>query len=583
MSRIPESIINDVRSKADIVDTVSRYLTLTKKGKNYWGVCPFHDDHDPSMSVSPDRQIYKCFVCGAGGNVFSFIQNIESISFMEAVAKTAESYNVDLSSYQVETKKVEDPRKTSLYKVLEESAAFMAYQLFTKDGELALEKLEQRGYSHELIRKFGIGVALGNNSLFNFLTAKGYDSQTILEADLIRISEDGQIRDVFYNRIVFPIHNIYGNVIGFSARALSDSNSVKYINTGETPVYVKGNTLYNYHLAKETARKNGSLIITEGVTDAIAFTKIGANNVVSLLGVAGTPEQIRLIKQASLNVILAFDGDKAGFEATYTIGSKLIKAGCNVSVWYNDSGMDPDEAVRKQGEKSVIDGIENKLSWYDFSLAYATLKYGLDNFDKRKRVAEFVLDQLKGTDSLTLNYYLKILETKTGFDVNTLTNLVLNNKSKNDLPVKSFTPRNIDKKIIEVSIPERAILLQMLNSKEAAYHFRDKLGFLITDLANELALVVLDCYRTQDFVHIADILSRDISDTVRRLAVDIESSEIDGSFNLASLNENIAIIKREVTRLGVKHLTQEGMELQHFDEQVELLKKVIEQQRNRNK
>lgn len=582
MSRIPESLINEVRAKADIVDTISRYLTLTRKGKNYWGVCPFHDDHDPSMSVSTDRQIYKCFVCGAGGNVFSFVQNIENVSFVDAIVKTAESVNIDLSSYQEQSQRPVDKGRQEILKSLQEAQQFMAYQLFTKDGSEALSKLEARGYSEDLIRSFGIGVALGNNQIYSFLKAKGFEDKTLLAADLIRYRDDGSVADVFYNRIVFPIANAYGEVIGFSARALDKNSNVKYINTGETDVYVKGNTVYNYHNAKDASKKAGSVIITEGVTDAIAFTKAGKPNVVSLLGVAGTQEQIRLIKQCSPEVILAFDGDRAGQEATYAIGQKLVNARCNVYVWYNNSGLDPDDAVRKNGVESVVSGLEQRLNWLDFVLSYALNKYGLDNFDKRKRVVEFVIEHLKTADELTQNYYLKLLEQKTGFDMNALTSKVASAVTVDQKP-KVFVPRTVNKTIRDVSIPERTILKQMIGSKEAAYRFRDRLGYLVSNVANDYALIILDCYRNQESIEIADVLSRNLHDDVRNLVLEIESSDIVGTYSQVALDENINLVQRELARLGMDSLTQEGRQSVDFEKQLEIFKKAIEHQRNRNK
>ena len=583
MASIPESLINEVRAKTDIVDTISRYMTLTKKGKNYLGVCPFHDDHDPSMSVSIDRQIYKCFVCGAGGNVFSFVQNIENISFIEAVLKVAEGSNVDMSHYQTLGVKPIDPRHALIYKALAEAQQFMAFQLFTQDGQEALAKLEKRGYSHELIQKFGIGVAFGNNQILNFLKAKGFSEDILVEADLIRIRDDGSFSDVFYNRIVFPIFNAATQVIGFSARALSDSNNVKYINTGETPVYVKGNAVYNIQNAKDVARKENLIIITEGVTDAIAFSKVGYDNVVSLLGVAGTPEQIRMIRQSSAIVMLAFDGDHAGLKATYAIGLKLVKARCSVYVWYNDSGLDPDDYVREKGKKGVEEGINHRLNWLDFVLNYAYAQYGLDNFDKRKRVVEFVLDHLQDHDALTQNHYLKVLENKTGFDMNALSHQMAIKTAHYDQKPKIHTAQAPRIHPVSVSIPERAVLKQMLGSKEAAYHFRDHLGFLPSSKANDLALVILDCYRQHDVLEFADVLSRDIHEDLKQLALDIDTGDVIGEFDLQSLDENIQLIQRELSRIGISHLSQEGRQSYQLEEQVKLLNKAIQQQRNRNK
>ncbi|QIK70163.1 DNA primase [Erysipelothrix sp. HDW6C] len=579
MRRMPEALINDVRAKSDIVDTISNYMTLTKKGKNYWGVCPFHNDHDPSMSVSPDRQIYKCFVCGAGGNVFSFVENFEKVSFIEAVIKTASRVNIDLSEYESTTTAPVNEEKKRLLEALDETQKFTEFQLFTKDGQEAMVKLEERGYNQELIRKFGIGVAFGNNQITNFLIAKGFSEEELIRADLSRMSDDG-LRDVFYNRIMFPIFDPYGHPIGFSARALSDSNSVKYINTSETETYVKGNTVYNFHNAKDASRKEGYVLVTEGVTDAIAFTKVGINNVVSMLGVACTPQQIRLLKQCSSNIVLAFDGDRAGLEATFNIGKKLRQEQCTVSIWYNDSGLDPDDAVRKLGEDVVKKGIEDRTNWLDFVMSYAIGNYGLESFDKRKRVVEFMIDYLRTEDELTQSYYLKKLAEKTNFDVGVLSQQ-LQNKVTTEIP-----RANPGKLVIETSnhfdviLPERAILKQMLGSKEAAHIYRDQLGFLVSDLATDFAMVILDRYRVQETIQIADILSLDIHDKMRQFALEIDSSEIMGEFDRMSLQQNIDLVRRELLRLGIGSLKDEGRRKMEIDEQSRLLEEAIKQIRS---
>ncbi|QIK57647.1 DNA primase [Erysipelothrix sp. HDW6A] len=578
MRRMPEDVINDVRSKVDIVDTISQYMTLTRKGKNYLGICPFHDDHDPSMSVSPDRQIYKCFVCGAGGNVFSFIQNFEKIGFIDAVIKAASTVNIDLSEYESTQTRPVDTHTQRLLEAMAEAEQFTSYQLFSRDGKEALDKLEGRGYSQDLIRQFRLGVAGGNNQLANYLLAKGFTQEELIEADLVRMSDDG-IRDVFYNRIMFPIMNPFGKVIAFSARALSDSNSVKYINTSETPIYTKGRTLYNFHIAKDQARSMEFVVVCEGVTDVIAMTKAGMPNTVATLGVACTDEQIRLLKQCSSNVVLAYDGDRAGIEATYAIGKRLKESQCNVSVWYNDSGLDPDDAVRKLGGDTVKQGIEDRIHWLDFIISYAVGNYGTESFEKNKRVAEFVIDHLKTEDELTQSYYLKRVADVTKLDMAVLNTVLSKQTERRQMPVSTKTIVEIPKRH-DVSIPEQAILKQMLNSKEAAYVFRDQLGFLISDLATNLALVILDVYRTENSIQFADILSLDIHDSMRQLVIEIDLSDIAGEYDKDSLSENIEIVRRELVRMGILSLKNEGSHQQQLDEKIRLLNEAIQQKRN---
>ncbi|CAM3527141.1 DNA primase [Erysipelothrix anatis] len=578
MRRMPEELINDIRSKSDIVDTISQYMTLTKKGKNYWGVCPFHDDHDPSMSVSPDRQIYKCFVCGAAGNVFSFIENFEHITFIESVTRAASRLNIDVSEYQTVNVVPKDPEKEKIYEALKEAQQFTALQLSTKDGKEAHEKLQQRGYTQATIDRFGIGVALGNNQIYNYLSAKGFDDELLIKADLIRMTDDG-FRDVFYNRIMFPLHDPYGKAIGFSARALHDSNSVKYINTSETEVYTKGNMVYNFHNAKEYARKEGYLIITEGVTDAISFSTIGVENVVSLLGVACTPQQIRILKQATNDIVLAFDGDRAGLEATFAIGQKLRDAQCTVSIWYNDTGMDPDDAIRNLGPEKVKSGLVDRIGWLDFLISYAIGNYGLESFENRKRIVEFMLEHLRTEDELTQSYYTKKIADMTNFEVSVLNQQL---QAKVQAPIHRQTPIVVQSKDYKVLIPERAILKQMLESKEAAYQYRDQLGFLVNDIATDFALIILDLYRKNDAIEIADILSHDIQENMRQFAIEIDSSDVVGDYDVRSLEQNIALIRTELSRLGIRGLKDEGRKQLQLDEQQRLLEAAIRLKRENN-
>lgn len=582
MKRMPEELINDIRSKTDIVDTISRYMTLTKKGKNYWGVCPFHDDNNPSMSVSPDRQIYKCFVCGAGGNVFSFVKDFEKIGFIDAVVKTASYIDVDVTEYEHQERKPVDEAVLRLYQVLDETQKFTEFQLYTKTGKEALSQLEARGYSMDLIKKFGIGVAYGDNQLSNYLLAKGFTEKELVDADLARVSERG-VEDVFYQRIMFPIFDRSGRPIAFSARALSNDNKVKYINTSETRLYTKGLTVYNFHNARETSRKQDFVLVAEGVTDTIAFTKAGFDNVVSLLGVACTTEQIQILKQCSSNIVLAFDGDRAGLEATYQVGMRLRKAHCAVSVWYNDTGLDPDECIREHGIERVQKGVEDRIHWLDFLMSYGIGNYGLDSFDNRKRVVQFMIDHLKDEDELEQSYYLKKLSDKTNFEYSVLSQQ-LNSRSVSMEREPQVVP-NVVSNFMEfnVKIPERAILKQMLISKEAAYLYRDQLGFLVSDLATDFALTILDCYRNQEVIEIADILSLDIPDKMKKFAIEIESSDLLDGYDRKSMEQNLELIRNHLVVMGIHDM--KGRVLQHdkIDEQAALLEEAIKQLRSKNK
>ena len=572
--RIPEGIINDIRSKSDIVDVISTYLTLSKKGKNYVGICPFHEDHDPSMTVAPDKQIYKCFSCGAGGNIFTFVQNYEQISFVEAVIKMGNLANVDMNDYHVTNAPQISESKQGIYDALDETQKFTEYQLYSKEGKVGLDLMKEREYSQELLKNFGVGLVFKDNQIYNFLKAKSFEDKTLLEADLIRLQED-EIKDVFYDRIMFPIHDAYGKVIAFSARALDKNSKVKYINSAETDVYIKSNVLYNFHRAKDEARKKSMIIVSEGVTDSIAFTKAGFINVVSLLGVACSPSQIKLLKQASNNVVLAFDADRAGIDATYQTGQKLRAAHCNVSVWYNDSGLDPDDLLRTKGKIAIEEGIENRSNWFDFLIHYSLSIYGLESFEHKKKVVEFVLNDLKKESNLEKSYYLEKLAKLTGFDQSVLS-AELNLKSQKKIQPIRNESATTKISFMDSSLSELNILNMIIESREAAYIYRDGLGFLPSPNANKLALIILNHYRTHEKLNVADLISQDIGDETRSFLINLQSSTNLMPYNETVLKEIISLIEKQLTQFKLRDLRAQNMVLLSFEKSQKALSEAIE-------
>ena len=254
MGRLSEQEINEIRAKANIVEVISHYIPLSRKGRNYTAVCPFHDDHDPSMSISEDKQIFKCFVCGTGGNVFTFVSRYEQISFIEAVYKVAEIVGIPMEKALELPQKQVDPQKSRLYRACADTIEYTHYQLHTPDAQSVKNYLAQRSIDDTLIDHFELGYNPNQDALYRFLNAKKHEDESLLGAGVVRMSSQG-ITDVFANRLMIPIHDESGNPVGFSARRLADSEEAKYINTQETLIYHKGELIYNYHRAKTEARK----------------------------------------------------------------------------------------------------------------------------------------------------------------------------------------------------------------------------------------------------------------------------------------------------------------------------------------
>ena len=300
---ISDEKISEIRKSVNIVDMISEYIPITKKGRNYFAVCPFHDDHNPSMSISPEKQIYTCFVCGAHGNVFNFIMDYENVTFYDALRMVADKVGIHLDNVPI--KKKSNSVFDKMYEIFDISNKFYQNNLLTKDGNNARVYLNNRGFTDEIINEFQIGLST-NSKLTKVLCNKGFDNNILLKSGISSGGDNG-IYDTFTNRIMFPLWDINGRVVGFSGRIYNKSDTSKYVNSKESEIFKKGSLIYNYHRAKEEIRKKKFVIIVEGFMDVIALYKAGIYNVVAMMGTAVTNEQAKLLKKLSTNIILCFD------------------------------------------------------------------------------------------------------------------------------------------------------------------------------------------------------------------------------------------------------------------------------------
>ena len=374
MAMISNEEINAIRKNSNIVDIISSYVPVTLKGKDYKCVCPFHDDHSPSMSISTSKQIYKCFSCGAAGNVFTFVQNFENVSFIEAVKIVAEKIGYQINGVFKQETVLKYQKE---YDLMEFVNKYYENNINTKNGLGAKDYLYKRGLSDEDISKFRIGLSPDEPAtLKNILEKKGYTIKTIEDLGLVN-DVDGKFFDVFRGRIMFPLYDTEGHVIGYSARIYRGEALAKYINTKETYLYKKGNYLYNYHLAKDEAKRSKKLIIVEGQMDAIRLYINGVKNVVALMGTALTKEQVELIKRLRCEVVLGLDGDEAGKMATLKNGEILTQNNINVQVIRINLKKDPDEYVLTYGIDGYLKMINNPVDYLDFKLS--TLQDGINS------------------------------------------------------------------------------------------------------------------------------------------------------------------------------------------------------------
>ena len=354
MANLSNEEINKIRTSVNIVDIIGANINLEKKGKNYFGLCPFHDDHSPSLSVSEEKQIYTCFVCGATGNVFSFLMEYENLSFIEAVNKIANISGINISQKITFNKKYEKE-----YKIYDLALKYYKNNLKSKYGESALKYLINRNITDEIIDEFDIGLSSNDDSLSKFLIQKKYDEKMLIDIGIS--NKNDNLYDVFRNRIMFPIHNSNGDVVAFSGRVYNNEVDNKYINTKETYIFKKGEILFNYHRAVNEAKKKKHIIICEGQMDAIRIYSSGIKNVIATMGTALTNDHIRLIKRLNSKVILNMDSDNAGINAAIVNGDLLKKAGLDVNILKLDGAKDPDEYILKYGVDKYKDSINHSI------------------------------------------------------------------------------------------------------------------------------------------------------------------------------------------------------------------------------
>jgi DNA primase, catalytic core len=554
MNRISEEEITNIRNRADIVEVVGRYVSLKKQGRNFVAVCPFHDDHNPSMSISPEKQIYKCFVCGAGGNVFTFVQNFENVSFQEAVQKVADSVGIHIELVTTKADSVYDKKTLSQFDIMDESIRFLNYQLTSQDGIDAMEYLKNRGITLEAIKYFDVGFDK-ENQLSNFLLKKGYQAKELETLDLIRQHEE-RYYDVFHNRVVFPIHDSLGKPLGFSGRAFQSEEQVKYINSKETQIYRKGDVLYNYHRAKDTARKSEEVFLVEGVIDVVAFYLAGIKNVVASLGTAFTKEQMRLLRLLAKKVVLCYDGDKAGRMASYKVGKLLIQNRLNFEFVKTLDGLDPDDFRRKHGNELFTTAIEKRMTWIEFLMDYLPETYDVSNYsDKKKYALEIAQEISKLEDDFDRENYFQRLATTTGFTIE-----VLKQSVSQSGKIEEFQTRNQEQKRKSSTRIERAeytIIAQLLSSKEACGYFQKDLGFLLNAQLNKVVLLVLDYYRNHDTMNVADLMSILDEESIS-IVTDISESEMYPlHFDKKILAEAINIVKVALIDSKMKEIRAE--------------------------
>ena len=406
MARYSEEIIDEVRQTNDIVDIISQYVRLKRSGRNYFGLCPFHNEKSPSFSVSPDKQIFHCFGCGVGGNVFTFLTKIEGINFIEAVQELAQRSNIQLPILENNGDTAKEELKVKVYKVNELAAKFYHENLYKAEAKIAQEYVKQRKLTNDTLKSFQIGFSGKFDELYKELVKNGFQEKEILESGLVNKNDNGKYIDRYRNRLMFPICDVRGRVIAFGGRVLDDSKP-KYINSPENIVYSKGRHLFGLNVAKkENIRKR--LLIVEGYMDVISLHQRGIHNVVAPLGTAMTQQQGYLLRNNSDQIILSFDSDEAGQTAKVRAMEILQNMGCDVRILQMQGAKDPDEYIIKYGKARFDNLVEKAISVVEFKVNLIKQDLDLENVsDKIKFLNEIAKIISKMENNIEREVYIE--------------------------------------------------------------------------------------------------------------------------------------------------------------------------------
>ena len=497
MAIIPNDEINNIRNNTNIVDIVSSYINLEPKGKNFFGVCPFHDDHNPSLSVSPDKQIYTCFVCGATGNVFTFVQNYENVEFPEAVKIVADKIGYNLK-YDV---KAERPNK-KYYEMMDLANKYYINNLNSKLGLAAKDYLiKNRKLDEKIIKEFGIGLALNDNKLNKLLTSKGFKEQEIVDVSLANRSDN--LLDLFRNRITFPINNDKGDVVAFSARIFNNESDNKYINSKENIIFKKGHILYNYDKCKLECSKTKTVILVEGQIDAIRVYSSGLKNVCASMGTALTKEHIALLKKLNSKIIMVLDNDAAGEKSTLANGEALIQNNLEVFVVRLSGNKDPDTYILDNGIEKFKDAIKNAVSYFDFKLNVLKNSKDLNKSDELASYINNVIEELnKSDDDILKNITINKLSKDYGLDKELLQSKIIQKEK-----IKTVVPKKIKPKLSKHSKIAEAVLLIMMSDSKYIRRYEKELAFIPDKTYKLIANDILAYYKVHGEFNLADFIT----------------------------------------------------------------------------
>ena len=550
MEKIPYDVILDIKSKVNIVDVISEYLPVEQKGKNYFAICPFHDDHNPSMSISPEKQIYTCFVCGASGNVFNFVANYEKVSFVSAVKKVAQKAGIKLDINVKDDYKPKDTKYDKYYKMFDITNKYYQNNIKSVYGKKAIEYLHNRKIDDDVINEFEIGLSMNDNNVSKLLEKKDYDVNELIDIGLCG-KKDNFIYDIFRNRIMFPLYNLDGKPVGFSGRIYNGEEDSKYVNSKESIIFKKGNLLYNYHRALSHAREKHQIIVVEGFMDVIRLYTIGIKNVVATMGTAITKEHANLLMKLSKNIVLCFDGDKAGEKATISALDALEKIGITPKIIRLEDDLDPDDYIIKKGSDAYLTHLNNPMSSVVFKINIDKSKTNFNDYNEISTYLKNVSKELEKIDDKVV-YELTVnkLSKETGVSCDTINDMV---KSMPKNEIKVITKRTSLKKD-KYQKAEEYLVHYMLRNVDAVLIYQNNVSYLNDPMLSKIAMEILEFYEINRYINITDftVFLEDKIDLIEKSLI-IDDLSLPDEVNTDILMDYVktideGILKREIEK-----------------------------------
>lgn len=597
--RIEQSVINEIKDKTDILDLVSEYVKLEKRGRNYIGLCPFHDEKTPSFTVSEDKQICHCFGCKKGGNVFQFTQEIKDLSFVEAVKELGERINisVDIGNSSDYTSQIasNDLTMIEMHELMHE---YYQYALLkTVEGEEALNYLTKRGFTEKLIKSRGIGYA-PNHTHFchDFLQQKGYDIELAYEAGLLsRNEENFSYFDRFRDRIMFPLNNAQGRIVGYSGRTYNNQEP-KYLNSPETPIFQKRRLLYNLDNARKYIRKNDEAILLEGFMDVIKSDSSGLKPVIASMGTAISDEHITVLKKLTSHITLMFDGDFAGQEATIKTGQHFLQQGFNVFVVQLPKDMDPDEYITKYGNEKFLEYVNNeKKSFIIYKVNKHKDEIANNDLAYERYLKEVTQDIALMNSQILQNKIIKDVAHIFNVDSNTLNSNVLNQQQyipsephfndyqSYDSEIQNNT-NNLFSHLSKHESAERALLKHFMNDKDLFLNYHKQLES--DDFDNQffkrIYSVLEDFYAENDSYTISDMILYTDNDNLRDAIIALDNYDLNQEPYDSEIEDYMNVINESKYGDTLEELNHKLREASRIGD-VELQKYYLEQIVNKNK